>query len=121
MNPNYVFVFGSNLAGRHGAGAAAFAYKHYGAVMGKGIGHVGNSYGIPTKDQNLYVLELNEIAIYIQEFLDYARRNPDLIFALTPVGCGLSGFSPSDIKPILKRYVIPVNVVLTKEWITDYE
>ena len=38
LKENEVFVFGSNLAGMHGGGAARVARLHFGAVMGQGVG-----------------------------------------------------------------------------------
>jgi hypothetical protein len=72
MNKQQVFVFGSNLAGRHGKGAALDAIKFYGAIYGQGIGRQGNSYAIPTKDADLKPLKLLEIMPYVQSFFIYA-------------------------------------------------
>ena len=65
-----VFVFGSNLAGRHGAGAARFARTHRGAIYGLGVGRQGNSYAIPTKDSKLATLPLHRIALYVEDFIE---------------------------------------------------
>lgn len=105
-----IFVFGSNLAGRHGKGAALFARHHRGAVYGQGIGRQGNSYAIPTKDERLGVLPLGQIAIYADQFLTYAAKHPDLAFELTAIGCGLAGYSAADIAPLFAR--APANVAL---------
>jgi len=80
-----VFVFGSNLAGRHGAGAALYAVRNRGAVWGCGIGHHGDSYAIPTKGCHLEVLGLEEIGDYITNFLSYAARHPELTFNVTRI------------------------------------
>lgn len=95
-----VFVFGSNLAGRHGAGAALFARKNHGAIYGVGEGIQGNSYGIPTKDEHLNVLPLTEINRYVNKFLLFAMSNPQLEFEVTAIGCGLAGYLPRDIAPM---------------------
>ena len=95
-----VFVFGSNLAGRHGKGAALHARKHYGAVYGQGEGMQGNSYAIPTKDANLRSLPLWDVKIRVERFLGFARSRPDLTFQVTAIGCGLAGNSPHDIAPM---------------------
>lgn len=92
-----VFVFGSNLAGRHGAGAAKFAVENRGAIYGQGIGYQGNSYGIPTKDQNIETLPLDTIESYVDVFLSFAKNHPEMTFQLTPIGCGLAGYKPTDI------------------------
>lgn len=98
-----VFVFGSNLAGRHGKGAALWARQNKGAIYGKGIGRQGMSYGIPTKSESLNVLPLTRINQYIQEFLQYARNHDRVKFYVTRIGCGLAGFKIHQIKPLFNN------------------
>jgi hypothetical protein len=95
-----IFVFGSNLAGRHGAGAAKWAVENRGARWWQGIGLQGNSYGIPTKDENIVTLSLDRIQGYVDDFLRFAEDNPDMTFQLTPIGCGLAGLTPEQIAPM---------------------
>lgn len=95
-----VFVFGSNLAGRHGLGAARRAHEAYGAEMGVGEGMTGNSYAIPTKDENLNVLPLEAIKLYVNRFKAYAHKNSDLKFYVTKIGCGLAGYKEEEIAPL---------------------
>lgn len=95
-----VFVFGSNLAGRHGAGAALFARRNRGARYGVGEGRTGNAYAIPTKDSALRTLALDDIAIYVRRFVQYAKLHSEILFQVTPIGCGLAGYSPAEIAPI---------------------
>jgi hypothetical protein len=95
-----IFVFGSNLAGRHGKGAALFARQKHGAIYGQGIGKQGNSYAIPTKDQHIRTLPISIITEYVKEFLSYAADHPELTFQLTPIGCGLAGYQHSQIAPL---------------------
>jgi hypothetical protein len=114
-----VFVFGSNLAGRHGKGAALYARRTYGAVYGVGEGRTGNSYAIPTKGHHLEILPLSEIQANLIKFAAYARANPDDTFLLTPIGCGLAGYSQEEIRPLVWRANMPSNVMLTKEWNDD--
>ena len=109
-----IFVFGSNLAGRHGAGAALWARHHRGAVYGNGLGPQGQSYAIPTKDENLHTLSLGEIALYVRMFRAYARVHPELSFELTPIGCGLAGYKHEQIAPMFKD--APANVILPPEF-----
>lgn len=97
-----IFVFGSNLAGRHGKGAALHAQKFYGAIYGQGVGPQGQSYAIPTKCHYLQPLPLEVIARHVADFLTYARNNPELRFYLTPIGCGLAGFTPRQIAPMFR-------------------
>jgi hypothetical protein len=96
-----VFVFGSNLAGRHGKGAAKLAMKSYGAMYGHGIGIQGNSYAIPTKDEHLNVLSLEEIKRFADVFIEYTKQE-SFYFYLTPIGCGLAGYTPQEIAPLFK-------------------
>lgn len=105
-----VFVFGSNLAGRHGKGAALWARQHRGAIYGQGVGRQGNAYGIPTKDLQLRVLPLHVIQAHVADFLDYARQRPNTRFELTPIGCGLAGYRPDQIAPMFIN--APANVLM---------
>lgn len=97
-----VFVFGSNLAGRHGKGAARTAYLRHGAIYGRGVGPQGQAYAIPTKDYELNVLALEDIKDFVDQFILYAGKNQDTIFRVTAIGCGLAGYSPKDIAPMFK-------------------
>ncbi len=109
-----IFVFGSNLAGRHGAGAALFALRHRGAIRGHGVGMQGDSYAIPTKDSKLATLPLHEIAPYVEEFIEYAATHPALAFEVTRVGCGLAGYTDENIAPLFKG--APDNCSLPSGW-----
>jgi hypothetical protein len=113
---NNIFVFGSNLAGRHGKGAALCARQLHGAIYGQGQGRQGKSYGIPTKDYQLKTLPLGVIEEHIAVFIKHAKNNPQDTFLLTPIGTGLAGYEVSDILTILKKFTITSNVVFTKEW-----
>lgn len=112
-----IFVFGSNLAGRHGKGAALHAKENYGAISGKGIGHHGQSYAIPTKDSYLKTMSRELIDGYIREFLCYSMSNPRLEFNVTQIGCGLAGFKAHEIAPLFN---IPpsarTNIWFDKAW-----
>ncbi|MBO1040389.1 A1S_2505 family phage non-structural protein [Brucella pituitosa] len=109
-----VFVFGSNLAGRHGKGAALFARQQRGAIYGRGQGRQGNSYAIPTKDEQLRTLPLNVIKYQVEVFLTHADNHREEQFQLTPIGCGLAGYSPEDIAPMFAS--VPDNVILPDEF-----
>jgi hypothetical protein len=100
---SHIFVFGSNLGGRHGKGAALEAKNHWGAVCGVGSGSRGQSYAIPTKDRRLRTLPLRLIGGYIDMFCLYASYYPELTFLVTAVGCGLAGFAIEDILPFWKN------------------
>lgn len=108
---NEVFVFGSNLAGRHGKGAALVARQKFGAVSGQGTGLMGRSYGIATKGVKLDVLPLPKIGEQVSTFLAFARAHPDLKFFVTEIGCGLAGYQPADVAPLFGSS-IPGNVIL---------
>lgn len=112
--PNYIFVFGSNLAGRHGAGAALDAYRHWGAEYGVGSGPTGRAYAIPTKDAQLKPLMLPVIKTHVSRFIAYAKAHPELTFEVTRVGCGLAGYSDYQIGPFFQD--APTNCVLPAEW-----
>ncbi len=104
-----IFVFGSNLAGRHGKGAALAARRDHGAIYGQGEGLQGRSYAIPTKDAELRTLPTITIAEHVGRFLSFADRHPELTFRLTPIGCGLAGYSPNEIAPMFRD--APANVI----------
>lgn len=109
-----IFVFGSNLAGRHGAGAALHARKHHGAINGQGEGLQGRSYGIPTKDEWLKTRGLVEIGKSVMRFLEFARSNPRLTFYVTPIGCGLAGYKREQIRPMFAD--MPENCRFAESW-----
>lgn len=109
-----IFVFGSNLAGRHGKGAARHALEYKGAIYGQGSGRQGNSYAIPTKDERLRVLPLSRIAVFVQTFIEYAKAHPELTFEVTRVGCGLAGYEDAQIAPFFRG--APENCQLPEGW-----
>ena len=109
-----IFVFGSNLAGRHGKGAALAARQKHGAIYGQGIGLQGCSYGIPTKDRGLNTLPLNIIKAYVDDFLSFAAEHPEMQFNVTKVGCGLAGYTDEQIAPMFKE--ASDNCVLPNGW-----
>ena len=98
----WIFVFGSNLKGAHGAGAAKAANVYFGAKHGIGIGRTGMSYAIPTKDENIITMDLDRIRYFVTDFNLYAEANSDLKFFVTAIGCGLAGLHPKDIAPMFK-------------------
>jgi hypothetical protein len=97
-----IFVFGSNLAGIHGAGAAKTARMMYGAELKVGVGLTGKSYAIPTKDTHLRTLDLEMIRGYVKSFKDFARAHPNMNFLVTRIGCGLAGYTDAEIAPMFR-------------------
>lgn len=112
---NNIFVFGSNEAGIHGAGAALYAYRNHGAIPYLGEGLMGSCYAIPTKDRQIRSLCLEDIQDHVLEFLYFADISPELTFNVTPIGCGLAGYTPKDIAPMFKNS--PPNVILPQVFI----
>lgn len=111
LKPNEIFVFGSNLAGMHGGGAARTARLHFGAVMGNGDGPQGLSYAIPTMQGGV-----DTIRPYVDKFISYAKAHPDETFLVTPIGCGIAGFFPADIAPLFRDAVDVKNIHLPKSF-----
>lgn len=109
-----IFVFGSNHAGRHGAGSARHALENHGAIYGRGFGMQGNSFAIPTKEADLRPMSLADISLYVGSFLDFARDHPELDFDVVAIGCGLAGYVPADIAPMFRD--APPNVHLPEEF-----
>lgn len=117
MARKIVFVFGSNLAGRHGKGAALEAVKHWGAEYGTGEGLQGNSYAIPTKDENLKTLPKEDISQGYYKFAKFAASNPDIQFLVTPAGSGLAGYDLEEIKELVfERLSYWRNIWFTSDW-----
>lgn len=114
LAPNEIFVFGSNLAGIHGAGAARMAFDFLGAIWGVGEGHQGKTYALPTKDHDINTLSLVEIKKHVDTFLEYAENHPEFIFLITKVGCGLAGWTTEDIAPMFSE--VSSNIVLPIEF-----
>lgn len=105
-----IFVFGSNLAGIHGAGSAKYALDYYGATFGQGQGLQGNSYAVPTKGANVYsTLPLDQIKIYVDQLMEDATERTDLEFMITRIGTGNAGYDwDRDIRPLFPE-VLPGN------------
>ena len=111
----HIFVFGSNLAGKHGKGASVTARKHWGAMQGTGHGPTGQAYAIPTKDEKLVTLPLKKISLHVASFVDYANACYGIrIFLVTPIGTGLAGYKHADIAPMFQ--LAPTNCVFVPEW-----
>ena len=111
LKDNEVFVFGSNLAGMHGGGAARVAHLRFGAVLGKGVGLQGQSYAIPTMQGGV-----ETIRPYVDDFIAFAKANPEKLFLVTPIGCGIAGFDPDDIAPLFESATTINNISLPESF-----
>lgn len=111
LEPNEIFVFGSNLKGMHGGGAAYIAYRKFGAIMGQGVGLQGQSYGIPTMQGGV-----ETIRPYVDEFIQFAKEHPELTFLVTRIGCGIAGFTDEEIAPLFEAAHNEDNIVLPPNW-----
>ena len=116
LQPTEVFVFGSNLAGMHGGGAARVARKLFGAVMGQGVGLQGQSYAIPTMQGGV-----ETIKPYVDEFIAFAESHPELKFYVTRIGCGIAGFTDAEIAPLFKNALGKPNIVLPRDFVEVLE
>lgn len=112
LAPGEVFVFGSNLAGMHGGGAARVAMQRFGAVWGQGVGLQGQSYAIPTMQGGV-----ETIRPYVDEFIAFARSHPELRFYVTRIGCGIAGFQDCEIAPLFAGALGVANIVLPESFI----
>lgn len=108
---NEIFVFGSNLAGMHGGGAARLALNRFGAEWGKGVGLQGQSYAIPTMQGGV-----ETIKPYVDEFIAFAKANKQLTFLVTKIGCGIAGFTEEEIAPLFREAIEVENIVLPREF-----
>lgn len=111
LQPNEIFVFGSNLSGMHGGGAARLAYQKFGAIWGQGVGLQGQSYGIPTMQGGV-----DTIKPYVDEFIEFAKTHPQLKFLVTEIGCGIAGFSVEEIAPLFKLAIDVENIYLPERF-----
>lgn len=109
-----VFVFGSNLEGQHAGGAARFAYDHFGAEWGNGVGPQGKCYAIPTMHG-----PVSAIKPYVDDFIEYAKAHPLNRFLVTRVGCGIAGFKDGEIAPLFKAALAIPNISIPKEWFVE--
>lgn len=113
LQPNQIFVFGSNLQGAHGGGAALAAYNYFGAIWGQGVGLQGHSYAIPTMQG-----PVSSIKPYVDEFIEFARKHPEYEFLVTRVGCGIAGFRDADIAPLFKDALEIDNIRLPQSFLS---
>lgn len=111
LQPNEIFVFGSNLRGMHGGGAAYIAHRKFGAIMGQGVGLQGQSYAIPTMQGGV-----ETIKPYVDEFIEFAKEHQNLTFLVTRIGCGIAGFTDNEISPLFNAAHEVENIVLPPNW-----
>lgn len=112
LNDNEVFVFGSNLGGFHGGGAARVALESFGAVWGQGVGLQGQSYAIPTMHGGVDVIKP-----YVDEFINFAREHRDKKFLVTPIGCGIAGFTVEEMAPLFADAIDDENIILPESFV----
>ena len=112
LKENEIFVFGSNLQGMHGGGAARLAYEKFGAIWGQGVGLQGQSYGIPTMHGGV-----DAIKPYVDEFIGFSKSHPELTFLVTRIGCGIAGFRDEEIAPLFKECIEIDNVILPRTFV----
>lgn len=110
LQPDEVFVFGSNLQGLHAGGAAKLAMQ-WGAIWGQGIGLQGQTYAIPTMQGGV-----DTIQPHVNNFISFAKLHPELKFLVTEIGCGIAGFSVKEIAPLFKEAVLVGNIYLPEKF-----
>ena len=116
LSPDEVFVFGSNLAGHHSGGAARTALNKFGAIYGQGVGLQGQSYAIPTMQG-----DVETIAPYVDEFIDFAKWCPEKFFYITRIGCDIAGFRDEEIAPLFKKALKLNNICLPESFVSNIE
>lgn len=112
LNNGEIFVFGSNLRGLHGGGAARVAYERFGAIWGQGVGLQGSCYGIPTMHGGV-----DAIKPYVDEFIEFAKNHTEYTFLVTKIGCGIAGFKEEEIAPLFTNAVSVDNIVLPESFV----
>lgn len=116
LDKNQIFVFGSNEAGIHGKGSAKDAADMFGAKKGIGFGLEGQSFAIPTKDKKIKTLSIIQIKYYVDKFIEFAKRKPELIFLVVEIGCMNAGYKPKDIAPLFKEVINIENIYLPERF-----
>lgn len=123
LKPDEIFVFGSNLSGIHGKGAAKLAVDKFGAKRGQWFGQVGQTFAIPTRGKwiaskkTFEPMDLGAMGERVYDFLNHAKCHPEFIFLVTKVGCGNAGFSTQQMGRLFALFgSIPGNVSLPKEF-----
>ena len=111
LKPDEIFVFGSNLAGMHGGGAAYAAWRKFGAIMGQGVGLQGQSYGIPTMQGGVETIQP-----YVDDFITFAKAHPERFFYVTRIGCGIAGFRDKEIAPLFAAAKEVPNICLPESF-----
>ena len=112
LQENEIFVFGSNLTGYHGGGAARIAHLRFGAQWGQGVGMQGRSYGSPTMQGGVETIQP-----YVDEFIRFAKDHPQYTFLVTRIGCGIAGFTPEEIAPLFQKAMDMENVLLPEDFV----
>lgn len=112
LKENEIFVFGSNLAGAHGGGAAWIAVRLFGAIMGQGVGLQGQSYAIPTMQGGV-----ETIKPYVDEFIEFAVNHKEYKFLVTRIGCGIAGFTAREIAPLFAAALDVENIILPEDFV----
>lgn len=112
LNKGEIFVFGSNLKGLHGGGAARLAYERFGAIWGQGVGLQGSCYGIPTMHGGV-----DAIKPYVDEFIEFAQNHTEYTFLVTKIGCGIAGFKEEEIAPLFANALYVDNIVLPESFV----
>lgn len=112
LNNGEIFVFGSNLKGLHGGGAARLAYERFGAIWGQGVGLQGSCYGIPTMHGGV-----DAIKPYVDEFIEFAQNHTEYTFLVTKIGCGIAGFKEEEIAPLFSDAVSVDNIILPESFV----
>lgn len=113
LKADEIFVFGSNLAGAHGGGAARIAVEDFGAIWGQGVGLQGQCYAIPTMQGGV-----ETIKPYVDEFIEFAKQHKELFFYVTRIGCGIAGFRDEEIAPLFAKAIDVKNIALPETFVS---
>ena len=114
LNAQEIFVVGSNLQGMHGGGAARVAVSKFGAIMGQGVGIQGQSYAIPTMQGGVETIQP-----YVDEFIEFAKAHSEYKFLVTRIGCGIAGFTDSEVAPLFKEALTVENIYLPESFLNE--
>ena len=115
LKENQIFIFGSNLAGKHVGGAALQAKEEFGAEEGVGEGLTGQCYAFPTLNEKNKKRTKQELEESIKKlWICCVSYFGEKEFLLTKVGCGIAGYKESYIKALFRGF--PRNLIKPKDW-----
>ena len=112
LRADEIFVFGSNRQGWHGGGAAAYARQRFG-LSGEKESDARDS----VMRSLQWMDRLRKSVLMWREFIAYAEAHPELTFLVTEIGCGIAGYTVTQIAPLFSATLDMPNVLLPQRFV----